>query len=344
MTARGTSERSCNPFVRFALASGREDNSVNTDVKREFGVHEFEHTFKHPKECVTSRSVGGVQSDVKPETVTTRQPLEVQSARPKRDVREPTARLALLLKLYEARKDMADTSVDTFGTHVCVAPGVSSAKVERFQLLVAALLSSQTQDSITYAAMQRLHRLGASEEGFTIETLQATSEDELRAVLKPVGFYRRKARQLKQVADTLRTHYHGDIPRALEQLLELPGIGSKIGRLVALLAWGHVDGIVVDTHVHRVAQRLGWASTSTPEDTRRALEEWVPREHWGSLSLAVVGFGQAVCTAARPSCSTCPLAPTCPSASTIESPDTNRSTNKHAGKKRRTRDSTKSDA
>ncbi|EGZ24157.1 hypothetical protein PHYSODRAFT_478985 [Phytophthora sojae] len=230
---------------------------------------------------------------------------------------EPDRRLELLLELYKARERTV-TPIDEFGTHACVAEGVSCAKVERFQLLVAALLSSQTQDPITYAAMQRLHQLGENVEGLTIETLLATSEEELSEVLKPVGFYHRKAQQLKRVAAILRTQFHGDIPRSLDELQQLPGIGPKIGRVITLLAWGHVDGIVVDTHVHRLAQRLGWASTSTPEDTRRELEDWIPREHWGKLSLAVVGFGQTVCTAKHPSCSSCPLAPKCPSAFKIE--------------------------
>uniref|UniRef100_M4BDQ6 Endonuclease III homolog n=1 Tax=Hyaloperonospora arabidopsidis (strain Emoy2) TaxID=559515 RepID=M4BDQ6_HYAAE len=265
----------------------------------------------------------------------------VQSSKQKSDVIEPNLRLKLLLELYEARREIVDAPIDKFGTHMCIAPGVSSAKVERFQLLVAALLSSQTQDSITYAAMQRLHQLGGSDQGLNIETLQATSEEKLSAVLKPVGFYRRKAHHLKQVADILHTQYHGDVPRALDQLLQLPGIGSKIGRLIMLVAWGQVNGIVVDTHVHRLAQRLGWASTSTPEDTRRALEGWIPREHWGNLSVAVVGFGQTVCTATHPSCSTCPLAVKCPSALKMDSTQTTSRTNQQTSKKRRTHVSNK---
>ncbi|OWZ19475.1 Endonuclease III [Phytophthora megakarya] len=286
----GTSGSGGNPFTRFAFASAsNEDNSANadvTDVKVEVAA-------QHSNATKRARSEEDCEENAT-------------------DTADSDRRLELLLELYDARKTM-ETPIDKFGTQACVAPGVTSAKVERFQLLVAALLSSQTQDPITYAAMQRLHELGENE-GLTIEVVQATSEETLSNTLKPVGFYHRKAHQLKCVAATLRTQFHGDIPRSLDELLQLPGIGPKIGRVITLLAWSQVDGIVVDTHVHRLTQRLGWASTATPEDTRKELEDWIPAEHWGQLSLAVVGFGQTVCTAQHPSCSTCPLAPKCPSA------------------------------
>ncbi|KAK1931895.1 Endonuclease III 1 [Phytophthora citrophthora] len=294
-----------NPFTRFAFASGpAHSSSAHADVK-------IEQTTTQQPSSSAKRGRSGNNKSASPN-----RPTKLIKTEPEP---ETDNRLELLLDLYEARKTM-DTPIDRFGTQVCVAPGVTCAKVERFQLLVAALLSSQTQDPITYAAMQRLHRLGESEEGLTIKTVQDTSEEKLSETLKPVGFYHRKAQQLKRVAVILRSQFQGDIPRSLDELLKLPGIGPKIGRVITLLAWGQVDGIVVDTHVHRLAQRLGWASTTTPEDTRKELEDWIPREHWGQLSLAVVGFGQSMCTSKHPSCSKCPLATKCPSAFKVDPP------------------------
>ncbi|KAG7401089.1 Endonuclease III-like protein 1 [Phytophthora boehmeriae] len=300
----GTKETSSagNPFTRFAFASSHSgDSGSHADVKVEVATH------KRQRNEVEATSLS--------------RPKKKQERLVKTELDSKTDasdnRLELLLRLFEARESM-ETPIDNFGTQVCVAPGVTSAKVERFQLLVAALLSSQTQDPITYGAMQRLHDLGEGGEGLTIETVLNTSEDRLDEVLTPVGFHHRKAQQLKRVASILRTQHHSDIPHSLDDLMALPGIGPKIGRVIMLLAWGKVDGIVVDTHVHRLAQRLGWASTSTPEDTRRELEDWIPREHWSKLSLAVVGFGQVVCTARHPSCSKCPLADKCPSAFKVE--------------------------
>ncbi|KAI9996748.1 hypothetical protein PInf_000009 [Phytophthora infestans] len=306
----GTSETTGgNPFTRFAFASARtQSSSSHADVK-------VEVTTPSCRSSTAKRARNEETSPVRPTKYMKTEPeSEIQvETRQRTGTSQSDRRLDLLLELYEARKIM-ETSIDKFGTQVCVAPGVTYAKVERFQLLVAALLSSQTQDPITYAAMQRLHQLGESEEGLTIEVVQSVSEEKLSEALKPVGFYHRKAHQLKRVAAILRTRFHGDIPRSLDELLQLPGIGPKIGRVITLLAWGQVDGIVVDTHVHRLAQRLGWSSTTTPEDTRKELEDWIPKEHWGKLSLAVVGFGQTVCTAKHPSCSKCPLATKCPSA------------------------------
>ncbi|OQR98133.1 endonuclease III, HhH-GPD superfamily base excision DNA repair [Achlya hypogyna] len=99
--------------------------------------------------------------------------------------------------------------------------------------------------------------------------------------------------------------------------MKLPGIGPKVARLIVLVAWGAADGIIVDTHVHRIARRLGWttAEAKSPEDTRRELEEWIPRDKWGDISKLLIGFGQTHCPAVKPKCGTCPLRASCPSAS-----------------------------
>lgn len=237
-------------------------------------------------------------------------------------------RLALLKQIIDARATSV-TPIDEFGTQACVAPDLSDVaspkergRLERFQLLVAALLSSQTNDKITHAVMQRLHRHSRelAEKAsnlpsfLSIDTIQATDEVQLDALLTPVGFHRRKSQQIKQIADRLR--HRGDIPQSLDELEALPGIGPKIARVILLLAWDKADGLIVDTHVHRLAHRLHWVPTPsrTAEDTRKELEQWVPREYWSGFSLAVVGFGQTVCTATKPKCGACPLAKTCPSA------------------------------
>ncbi|TYZ67521.1 hypothetical protein PybrP1_004647 [[Pythium] brassicae (nom. inval.)] len=233
------------------------------------------------------------------------------------------ARVVLLDRLLRAREAMT-TPIDQFGTQACVAPRAASAANQRFHVLVAALLSSQTKDQVTHAAMQRLHRelktppscSGVASddddddaEGVTVAKVRAADEDALDALLRPVGFHRRKAQQLKQVAEALHRQHQGDVPQSYDELVTLPGVGPKIARVILLLAWRRIDGLVVDTHVHRVANRLGWTTTptsriegftKTPEATRRALEEWVPRAHWCGFSRAVVGFGQRVCVAVNP--------------------------------------------
>lgn len=265
-------------------------------------------------------------------------------------------RLVLLKRLFQAR-EATTTPIDEFGTHACVAPHATSDLNKRFHILVAALLSSQTRDQVTYAAMQRMHQRlesprrddeGCDPEGLTVGKVRAASEEDLDALINPVGFHRRKAQQIKQIAETLQSQYRGDIPKTYDTLVKLPGVGPKIARVILLVAWNEVDGLIVDTHVHRLADRLGWTSPGvpvslsqrskvkskaesmkSPEDTRKALEDWIPEQYWGQFSRMVVGFGQTVCTAVTPKCASCPLADLCPSAFRTTSVRRNTKANKN---------------
>ncbi|MCD7470771.1 hypothetical protein HAX54_010881 [Datura stramonium] len=134
----------------------------------------------------------------------------------------------------------------------------------------------------------------------------------LNSFYRQVGFYTRKARHLKQVAKICISKYDGDIPSTVDELLLLPGVGAKIAHLVMIMAWNKVEGICVDTHVHRVSNRLGWVSrpgtkqeTRSPEETRVSLQQWLPKEEWVSINLLLVGFGQTICTPLRPRCAKC---------------------------------------
>ncbi|TMW63657.1 hypothetical protein Poli38472_002598 [Pythium oligandrum] len=300
-----------NPFARFALKRSRspsQDEAEQADVKLVVNGDDGAAT----SEAVTHVKVEA--SALNQEQESTEEPED--------------NRLWLLKQLIQARREGPPSAIDLYGTQACVASTAVDDKVKRFHILVAALLSSQTQDPITHAAMQRLHTelsSAANPQGVTVATMRETTTDRLEELLKPVGFYRRKAEHLKRVVETLHTRYNDDIPRQLSQLIELPGIGPKIARVILLLAWDQVDGIIVDTHVHRLSQRLGWTAhrgqpVKTPEDTREALEDWIPRAYWGDLSRDVVGFGQTVCVAVHPHCINCPLAPRCPSAFKCEPP------------------------
>lgn len=193
-------------------------------------------------------------------------------------------------------------------------------KDRRFAVLVSALLSSQTKDEITHGAVHRLHNQGI----LSIQGIARSAETSVSKLIYPVGFYSRKAGYLKKVAALCQEKYDGDIPNNLQDLLALPGIGPKMAHLIMNVAWENVQGICVDTHVHRISNRLGWVSqakssgvlqkTRTPEETRVALEAWLPREEWMGINPLLVGFGQTVCTPLRPHCSECLLNSTCPSA------------------------------
>lgn len=183
---------------------------------------------------------------------------------------------------------------------------------QRFQILVSLMLSSQTKDQVTWAAVKRLRAKGLG----NVESVEKADEKDIEDLIHPVGFYRRKAKYLKEVASILQQKYNGDIPNSVEELCKLPGVGPKMAHLCMQEAWNVNSGIGVDTHVHRIAARLGWVpkqGIKSPEDTRRALESWLPREHWREINHLLVGFGQTICTPTRPKCDQCDNRPICPS-------------------------------
>jgi endonuclease-3 len=130
-------------------------------------------------------------------------------------------------------------------------------------------------------------------------------------LIYPAGFYNTKARQIVEISRRLVRHHGGRVPADRETLLELPGVGRKTANLVLGLGFG-VPAICVDTHVHRISNRLGLVATGTPEATERALEVLLPRKSWIDINDRLVTFGQNVCLPTSPRCSTCVLAARCP--------------------------------
>ncbi|XP_069576626.1 endonuclease III-like protein 1 isoform X1 [Brachyistius frenatus] len=203
-----------------------------------------------------------------------------------------------------------DAPVDNMGAERCYDLQASD-QVRRFQVLVSLMLSSQTKDQVTAAAMQKLRAHGC-----TVENILATDDEHLGRLVYPVGFWRNKVKFLKLTAALLQTEFGGDIPDSVEGLVRLPGVGPKMAHLAMDIAWNQVSGIGVDTHVHRISNRLGWFTTPSknPEETRKGLEEWLPRDLWSEINRLLVGFGQQVCLPVNPLCSVCLNQHVCPSA------------------------------
>lgn len=191
---------------------------------------------------------------------------------------------------------------------------------QRFQILLSLMLSSQTKDPITWAAVQKLKEAGLG----SVKNLLLASEKDIEDLIHPVGFYRRKAIYLKEAAKKIAHDFNGDIPDSVEALCTLKGVGPKMAHLCMQEAWNVNSGIGVDTHVHRISARLGWVpkSTKTPEQTREALESWMPPEHWREINHLLVGFGQTICTPLRPKCGDCANNEICPSSSVTGKRDT----------------------
>ncbi|KAF3421785.1 hypothetical protein E2986_09912 [Frieseomelitta varia] len=214
----------------------------------------------------------------------------------------------VLENVKEMRKHKT-APVDEMGCHKCTDPK-ATAKITRYQSLIALMLSSQTKDQVTHAAMQRLITYGCAP-----ELIVGTPDDTLGKLIYPVGFWKRKVEYIKKTSKILIEKYDGDIPRTLKELCQLPGVGPKMGHLCMQIAWGEVSGIGVDTHVHRICNRLGWVKklTKTPEDTRIAVEEWLPKNLWSQVNYLLVGFGQEICLPRFPKCDECLNKNICPS-------------------------------
>lgn len=190
-----------------------------------------------------------------------------------------------------------------------------STKDKRFQTLIALMLSSQTKDTTNAIAMRRLQtELPAP--GLTLENVLEVDPVKLNELIYVVGFHNNKTRYIKATALILRDDYAGDIPDTIEGLVSLPGVGPKMAYLCLSAAWGRTEGIGVDVHVHRITNLWGWHKTKGPEETRAALEAWLPRERWHEINHLLVGFGQMTCLPVGRRCGECTLSAKglCPSA------------------------------
>ena len=176
-----------------------------------------------------------------------------------------------------------------------------------FQVLIATMLSAQTRDAVTAAASARLFRVAR-----TPRTMAKLPVARIQALIYPVSFYRHKAVHVRQTCEQIVTRFNGRVPSTMEELLTLPGVGRKTANLVLILAHASQENICVDTHVHRIANRLGWVATRTPEETERALYRATRRRWWPIINLYLVTWGQNVCRPVYPLCPHCVLVDLCP--------------------------------
>ena len=233
------------------------------------------------------------------------------SNEPNKQVSTPPNWEIVYNNILEMRKDLT-APVDTMGCEKAHDPN-ADPKVQRFQCLVSLMLSSQTKDEVNFAAMTRL-----KENGLTVENLIDTDDDTLGKLIYPVGFWKSKVKYLKKTAVLLKEKYNDDIPDNVKDLCSLPGVGPKMAHICMNVAWKQPMGIGVDTHVHRITNRLKWVNgiksgpTKTPEETRKALEAWLPKSKWTEINWLLVGFGQQICRPINPKCSDCLNCDICP--------------------------------
>jgi endonuclease-3 len=182
-----------------------------------------------------------------------------------------------------------------------------SSQDDPFQVLIGTLLSARTQDATTAAASERLFTVA-----HTPKTMAALTVKQIERLIYPVSFYRHKARHVKATCQILIERFHSRVPSTMQELLTLPGVGRKTANLVLILAFKSVKNICVDTHVHRISNRLGWVKTATPDETEQALYEATPARWWPIINLYLVTWGQNVCRPVYPRCGECVISKWCP--------------------------------
>jgi len=182
-----------------------------------------------------------------------------------------------------------------------------SSQEDPFQVLIGTLLSARTQDATTAAASARLFAKARSPEAMAKLTVR-----QIEKLIYPVSFYRHKAKHVKATCRILVETFRGRVPGTMEELLTLPGVGRKTANLVLILAFKSAKNICVDTHVHRISNRLGWVRTDLPDETEQALYRATPGRWWPIINLYLVTWGQNVCRPIYPRCEACVIARWCP--------------------------------
>jgi endonuclease-3 len=175
-----------------------------------------------------------------------------------------------------------------------------------YEVLVSTLLSLRTKDEVTGAAARRLFAVAR-----TPEAMVELASEAIERLIYPVGFYPTKAKRLLEISRILLDRYGGRVPDDLDALTALPGVGRKTANLV-LVEGFKIPAICVDTHVHRISNRVGYVKTKTPDQTERVLRKKLPRRHWIRYNELLVAFGQVLCRPISPFCSRCPVADMCP--------------------------------
>lgn len=199
-----------------------------------------------------------------------------------------------------------DAVVGALARHHRLGKKLSAHREDPYRVLVACLISLRTKDEVTDAAAERLFAEAADP-----EAMRRLRASRIATLIYPAGFYRTKAERILEISKILLERHGGRVPDTIEELLELPGVGRKTANLTVTLGYGK-PGICVDTHVHRISNRLGWVATRRPDDTEAALRMTLPKRHWIPINAILVRHGREICHPTSPWCSRCPVARDCP--------------------------------
>jgi endonuclease-3 len=307
----------------------KDDSTVSTDIEDAIpeALKRKRTSSETPTKRNTPRKIIKVETEVEDSITFSPSPSKDRKVRkPARQVKnEETGEVEIhppsdWEKVYALVKEMRlagtarNAAVDTMGCESLAEEEVDP-RDKRYQTLTALMLSSQTKDTTTALTMKRLQnelppcKAGAPP-GLNLENILAVNSQSLNELIWAVGFHNNKTRYIKATAVILRDNFKGDIPDTIEGMTSLPGVGPKMAYLCMSSAWGRDEGIGVDVHVHRITNLWGWhgkGGTKGPEETRIALQRWLPRELWHEINWLLVGFGQTVCLPVGRKCGECEL-------------------------------------
>ena len=204
-----------------------------------------------------------------------------------------------------AFRGMRQAPVDTMGCDQLYDDKVNTL-TQKFQILISIMLSVQTMDETTSVVVQDMIAEGI----VNPETMAKMTPEELEPKIRRVNYHKTKAKNLIKAAQYFLDH---GSPKTYKEVSSLSGVGMKVGTLYVKIAEGSNEGIGVDTHLHRITNRLAWVQTKNPVDTELRLREVFPSEYWRCMNHAIVGFGQLICVARKPRCGECPVSDRCPS-------------------------------
>jgi endonuclease-3 len=175
-----------------------------------------------------------------------------------------------------------------------------------FRILISCVISLRTKDEVTFPATERLF-----DRASTPAQMRKLRRPTIAKLIYPAGFYNRKAEQIQKISRILDESHQGRVPHEMDALLAFPGVGRKTANLVITLGFD-LPGICVDTHVHRIVNRLGWVKTTSPDQTEMVLREILPAQHWIPINETMVRHGQQICKPLSPICTTCQVEADCP--------------------------------
>ncbi len=176
-----------------------------------------------------------------------------------------------------------------------------SKKYDPFKVLISTILSARAKDEVTEVISESLFKKYQ-----TPQELASANKKDVIKIIKRIGFYNNKSKNIINTSKMLIENFNGKVPKTMHELIQLPGVGRKVANCVLVYAYKQ-DAIPVDTHVHRISNRLGWVKTKDPEKTELALEKLVPRKHWQIINETFVTHGKTICMPLSPFCSKCPI-------------------------------------